>query len=47
MNLDAHPATTPEIRSLCEDLGVLGWSKHSSCSSGGSPCARPRVSAVS
>ena len=24
MNLDAHPATTPEIRSLCEDLGVLG-----------------------
>lgn len=24
MNLDAHSATTPEIRSLCEDLGVLG-----------------------
>ena len=24
MDLDAHPATTPEIRSLCEDLGVLG-----------------------
>ena len=24
MDLDAHPATTPEIRSLCADLGVLG-----------------------
>ncbi len=24
MDLDNHPATTPEIRSLCEDLGVLG-----------------------
>jgi AdoMet-dependent rRNA methyltransferase SPB1 len=24
MDLDAHPATTPEIRALCADLGVLG-----------------------
>jgi AdoMet-dependent rRNA methyltransferase SPB1 len=24
MDLDAHPTTTPEIRSLCADLGVLG-----------------------
>lgn len=24
MDLDNHPATTPEIRSLCADLGVLG-----------------------
>ena len=24
MDLDSHPSTTPEIRSLCADLGVLG-----------------------
>ena len=24
MDLDVHPSTTPEIRSLCADLGVLG-----------------------